>query len=59
MTAGIALQPVPDAIQTLKKVIMFSLLSRLGVRIPNLSWMPAVDVTNARVTATLIGLNGR
>ena len=42
-----------------KKVIMFSLFRRLGNRAPSFSWMPAVDVTNPRVTAMLLGLGGR
>jgi hypothetical protein len=37
---------------------MVSLFRRLGRRAPTFSWMPAVDVTNPRVTAMLLGLNG-
>ena len=35
---------------------MFSLFRRRGNRTPKFSWMPAVDVTNPRVTAMLLGL---
>lgn len=38
---------------------MFSLFRRRGNRLPTFSWMPAVDVTDPRVTAMLIGLRAR
>ncbi len=38
---------------------MFSLFRRLGFRTPSFAWMPAVDVTDPRVTAMLLGLNER
>ncbi|WP_280514482.1 hypothetical protein [Chthonobacter albigriseus] len=36
---------------------MFSLFRRLGARGPRFTWMPAVDVTNPRITATLLALS--
>jgi hypothetical protein len=45
-------------LQTLK-VIMLSLFRRRGTRKPSTSWMRAVDVTDPRVTAVLIGFTGR
>jgi hypothetical protein len=38
---------------------MFSLFRRRGPRASTFSWMPAIDVTNARITALLLGLDGR
>jgi hypothetical protein len=38
---------------------MFTLFRRRGPRKPSTSWMRAVDVTDPRVTAMLIGFSGR
>lgn len=38
---------------------MFSLFRRREIRTSKFSWMPAVDVTDPRVTAMLLGLGGR
>lgn len=35
---------------------MFSVFRRRGNRTPKYNWMPAVDVTNPRITAMLLGL---
>jgi hypothetical protein len=38
---------------------MFSLFRRRPVTTPRFSWVPAVDLSNARVMVTLMSLSGR